>query len=112
VLGGQRKTIRRLAERVAGLPIALHVAGDVPFNVPHGDLLPLGSTRHDLPGVPTLSVHEACACTTSRRNMGAAVAGGFVALRFVHRPIRISDRPSDACRPYWITGTSAAGCMR
>ena len=32
----------RLADRIALLPLSLHVAGDVPFIVMHGDLQPLG----------------------------------------------------------------------
>ena len=38
-----RKLLRRLADRAAALPLSIHVDGEVPFNVMHGDLHPVGS---------------------------------------------------------------------
>ena len=53
------KRVRRLADRVASLPLALHVEAEVPFNVMHGDLAPFGSRQASLFTGKAVCVHEA-----------------------------------------------------
>ena len=87
------KTIARLADRVAALPLAIYVEGDVPFNVMHGDLHPIGSRQDVLFGEETLCVHKADAATSSRANFGAALKWELLGLRFESHQVQISPSP-------------------
>jgi serine/threonine protein phosphatase 1 len=92
----QRRTLDRYVERLAALPLALHVEGDVPCQVMHGDLLPLGGHPDALSCAATLCVHEADRATSSRLNLANAQEAGFLVLRFGQRPVRVSERPIGA----------------
>ena len=92
----QRKTLDRYAERIGALPLALHVDGAMPFQVMHGDLLPLGGPTDALCGAHTVCVHDADRATSSRLNLADAQKARFLVLRFAQRPVRISDRACGA----------------
>lgn len=88
-----RKLLRKLADRLAALPLALHVEGAVSFNVTHGDLLPIGSRQEVLLGDEMVCIHQADASTSSRLNIGEALKSGLLGLRFAEHPVQISDTP-------------------
>jgi serine/threonine protein phosphatase 1 len=89
----QRKTVRRLADRIAALPLAIHVEADCPFNVMHGDLAPFGdSSLFPITG-DTVGVHEADQSTSSRLNFHDALRSSLFGLRFAHHPVQISETP-------------------
>ncbi len=92
-LARHRRTVHRFAERIASLPLALHVAGTVPYHVMHGDLYPIGAGPDALLSHPTVCVHEADRSTSSRLNIVDALDEPFVSLRFAQRPVWISHRP-------------------
>jgi serine/threonine protein phosphatase 1 len=97
-----RKELRRLAEAVAGLPLAIHVAGDSPFNVTHGDLLPLEARGESLFAAQTVCIHLADDCTSSRRKVAEAVKAGFECLPFAERAVQLTDRPVGALPPTYV----------
>ena len=88
-----RKKLSRLADRLASLPLAINVDGPIPFNVTHGDLLPLGDSQRSLLDEPGVCVHVADSATSSRRNIGEAMKSGFVDLDFADQPVQVSDAP-------------------
>ena len=88
-----RKAIARLAEKVVALPLAMHVEGDVPFNVTHGDLHPIGSRQEVLLGAKTICAHKADAATSSRAHFAAALSSELIALRFADHQVQISPSP-------------------
>jgi hypothetical protein len=92
----RRRMLDRYADRIATLPLALHVEGAAPYQVMHGDLLPLGGRTDALFCAPTLCVHEADRATSSRRNLADAQEARFRVLPFAQRRIRVSDRPLGA----------------
>lgn len=87
------KVIARLADRVAALPLAIHVDGDAPFNVTHGDLCPIGSRQDVLLSDPTICVHEADASASSRSKFSEAMRSDLLGLHFDQRPVQISSSP-------------------
>lgn len=87
------KALARLADRVAALPLAMHVEGDVPFNVMHGDLHPIGSRQDVLARDRTICVHKADAATTSRANFCAALKSELLELSFAQQPVNVSSSP-------------------
>lgn len=87
------KDIERLADRVSALPLAIHVEGDVPFNVTHGDLTPIGSRQDALLGARNICVHKADAVTSSRVHFAAAMESDLLGLRFAQHPVQISPSP-------------------
>lgn len=87
------KTVARLADRVATLPLAIHVEAEVPFNVMHGDLHPLGSRQAILQSASTICAHKADASTTSRSNVSAALRAELLELRFDRHLVQISSSP-------------------
>jgi len=89
----RRKTVLRLAERVAALPLSLHVDAPVPFGVMHGDLRPIGSFRHLLHGEQTMCIHKAESATVSRDNFNDALKAGLLPLRFGRHGVQISESP-------------------
>lgn len=91
-----RKRIRKLADCLAALPLALHVEAAVSFNVAHGDLLPIGSRQEALLDDETLCIHQADASTSSRRNFGEALKCALLGLRFAEHPVQVSDTPLGA----------------
>lgn len=97
-----RKRLRRLADRVAELPLSIHVAGRAPFNVMHGDLHPLTSRRETLFSESTICVHLADSSTSSRRNIGEATKAGFIGLRFAQRTVQVSERPLGELPPTFV----------
>lgn len=88
-----RKAVRRLADRIASLPLAIHVEADCPFNVLHGDLAPLDYSPANPVTDDTLDVHDADRVTTSRFNFHEALRSNLFGLRFAHHPVQISDTP-------------------
>lgn len=87
------KVVARLADRVAALPLAIHVEGDVPFNVTHGDLCPIGSRQDVLLSEARICVHKADASATSRSKFGEALRSELLGLRFDRHPVQISPSP-------------------
>lgn len=92
-LGRGRKLVSRLADRIACLPLALHVDDEVAFNVMHGDLRPLGGHPARLLDHGTLCVHKAEGVTSSRANIAEALELDLVSLQFTRRQVRVSDSP-------------------
>ncbi len=87
------KTVSRLADRIASLPVALHVEGDVSFNVTHGDLFPVGLTQNKLFSGESVGVRQAEAIATSKRNVTAAMKSELIALQFSGRSVHVSAMP-------------------
>ncbi len=87
------KAVARLADRVAALPLAMHVQGNVPFNVMHGDLHPIGSHQGALFAKPAICVHEADAAASSRVHVEAALQSELLPLQFDQQAVRISGAP-------------------
>ncbi len=71
----------------------MHVEGDVPFNVMHGDLHPIGARQDVLFGDDSICVHRADAATSSRANFGAALKSELFELQFVQHRVQISPSP-------------------
>jgi serine/threonine protein phosphatase 1 len=92
-LSKNRKVFRRLADRIASLPVALHVEGNISFNVTHGDLLPVGFTQDNLFSDKSVSVRQAEAIASSRCNVTAAMKSELVALQFSGRSVHVSPTP-------------------
>jgi serine/threonine protein phosphatase 1 len=92
-LSNHRKRVMRLADRVAALPLALHVQNPVPFNVTHGDLHLLGSRQERLLDGEWICLHKADAITSSRQNIAAAETSALLDLRFAQHEVRISPTP-------------------
>jgi serine/threonine protein phosphatase 1 len=88
-----RKTISRLARQVATLPLAIHVEGDVPFNVTHGDMPPVDFLQDDLSRDETICMHKADNITSSRGRIGAALKVDLMSLRFAQHSVQISPTP-------------------
>ena len=87
------KRVRRLADRLVCLPLAIHVEAGVAFNVMHGDLAPLGSGQDYLFEDEDVCVHEADRSTSSRINFHEAVGSTLFNLTFADRVARISETP-------------------
>lgn len=68
-----RRTVLRLADAIASLPLVIHVESDVSFNVTHGDLHLIGSRQDNLFSEETICVHKADIITSSRVNAGSAL---------------------------------------
>ena len=77
-----RKRVRRLADRLACLPLAIHVEAEVAFNVMHGDLAPFGSSQACLFEDEDVCVHEADRSTSSRLNFHEALGPTLFSLPF------------------------------
>lgn len=90
------KAIARLADKVAALPLALHVEGDVPFSVTHADLHPIGWRQEVVPGDETVCVHKADAATSSRVKFAAAMDSPLLELQFAQHRVQISASPIGA----------------
>lgn len=88
-----RKAVLRLADRVASLPLVIHVEGESPFNVLHGDLAPIGARQASLFADETICVHKADTVTSSRDNLTAALKSDLFGLRFAQRSVQISPTP-------------------
>lgn len=82
-----------LADKIAALPLALHVEGNIPFNVTHGDLHLIGSRMAGLFTDETICVHKADAIISSRHNIGTALASSLMNLGFAHRSVQVSPSP-------------------
>lgn len=92
-MASHRAAVTLAAERLAALPLALHVEDDTPFNVVHADLHPIGGRQQDLLGKPTLSVHLADEATVSRRNIAQLRHAELMRLRFLRHSVQVSDQP-------------------
>jgi serine/threonine protein phosphatase 1 len=88
-----RKAVARLADRIASLPVAIHVESDVSFNVTHADLHPIGSMQHNLISEGTICVHKADIITSSRDNVSLALKSDLLGLRFGQHSVQISPTP-------------------
>jgi len=88
-----RKAVRRLADRIASLPLAIHVEAACPFNVLHGDLAPLDYVQAFPVTAETVGMHDADRATTSRFNFHDALRSNLFGLRFAHHPVQISETP-------------------
>lgn len=95
-LAQHRHLVMRLADRVAALPMALHVDAELPFNVMHGDLLPIGSRQEKLLSGDSISVHKAETVTASRDNHALALKTPARLQHFGERPVRLTDRVQGA----------------
>lgn len=78
--------VRRLARRLAELPLAIHVEDELPFNVMHADLHPLGIRPEALFVEEALPVHHAERATFSRVNIDQGVCDRAGARRGEARP--------------------------
>jgi serine/threonine protein phosphatase 1 len=92
-LARHRRLMGRLADRVAALPMSIHVAGDLAFNVMHGDLRPIGQGPDCLFDEETVCVHRAESAASSRFNIGEALRSDHHSLRFGGHTVRVSDTP-------------------
>lgn len=88
----QRRLLWRLAERLATLPLARHVAAAVPFNVVHGDLAPFGFSQRRLLAPAALGVHDAERAASSRANLADVPRKAQALLAFREHPVRLSSR--------------------
>lgn len=89
-LAQHRRLLMRLADRVAALPMALHVDSGVPFNVMHGDLLPIGSRQDKLLQSDSISVHKAETVTSSRDNLARALKAPARLHPFGHHSVQLA----------------------
>ena len=92
-MGKHRKRVRQLADRIASLPLAIHVEAGIAFNVMHGDLAPFGSRQASLFDEEAVCVHEADRSTSSRLNFHEAVGSTLFSLTFADRLACISETP-------------------
>ena len=88
-----RKAVARLAELIATLPVAIHVEGDVPFNVTHSDLPPMDPEHENLSGDETICMHKADNITSSRGKISAALKTDLMVLQFAQHSVQISQTP-------------------
>lgn len=88
-----RRAVEGLVERIAKLPLAIRVEGDVPFNVTHGDLPPMSLRPEGPTAEEMICVHKADHITSSREKMGAALRTDLMALRFAQHAVRVSPTP-------------------
>lgn len=101
------RLLARLADRVAALPLSIHVEAPTPFNVMHGDLHPIGAGFGCLFLDERISVHDADSATSSRSNFSEAQESEFLGLRFGGHSVRVSDVPTGAM-PMTYVGHSRA----
>ena len=87
-----RKTVMRLADAVASLPLAIHVEGPVPLNVTHAALHSIGPTRKQFSD-ETICMHKADIVTSSRDNISAALKSDLLDLQFAQHSVQISPTP-------------------
>lgn len=87
------KALSRAAERIAGLPLALHVEAAVPFNVTHADLCALGGRQEALFASRKVSAELVRRATCSRRHLGGALRGPLLELSFCGDAVHVSPRP-------------------
>jgi hypothetical protein len=88
-----RKILLRLADRIASLPLSLHVAGTAPYCVMHGDLHPIGSAGVMPSPGETICVHKAETATMSRSNLGGALKSALLSLRFAQHGVQLTESP-------------------
>jgi serine/threonine protein phosphatase 1 len=87
------KVVARLAERVATLPLAIHVEGDVPYNVTHGHLPPMDTRQGGSSSNARICVHKADHITSSRDKISEALKTNMTILRFEDHSVRLSQTP-------------------
>jgi serine/threonine protein phosphatase 1 len=91
-LARHHKSVERLAERIADLPLVLSVDDDVPYNVTHSSL-PTQRMDDAAPFTETVSMHVADHITSSRDNIGAAMKSDLTDLQFGAHAVQISQAP-------------------
>jgi hypothetical protein len=82
-----------LADRIALLPVAIHVDAVVAFNVTHADLHLIGSKQGKLFAQEMICINKADAVTTSRCNLHRARKSTLLGLPFGRHSVRISATP-------------------
>lgn len=105
-----RRAMHRLADRVAALPLVIHVEGDLPFNVMHSDLHPIGVRQEALLTGGRVCVHQADLATASRINSAMTMKEALVELPFVDRRVRLSRTPIGEL-PITYVGHSRMRCV-
>jgi serine/threonine protein phosphatase 1 len=92
-IAGERSLLARLVQRVATLPLAIHVDASVPFNVTHANLPRIEATSGAPAGVQSICAQEAEKLTSSRTRIGEAIKAAQLVLRFEHHIVRTSQTP-------------------
>ena len=98
-----RKTVFRLADAVAALPLEIEVDGVLPFRVMHSDLHPVAERGDTAASGRRVCIHLAEAATASRANLAGAGALDWFDLPFGERTVRLSSQPVGA-RPITYVG--------
>jgi serine/threonine protein phosphatase 1 len=89
---GNRKTVRRLADKIAALPLAINVEADCVFNVMHGDWEGFNDRPESSESHEAVTVHEADRSTSSRANFREAMRSTLINLRFADHVVQTSER--------------------
>ena len=105
-----RRSMHRLADAVAALPLVIHVEGDLPFNVMHSDLHPIGVRQDALMAGGRVCVHQADIATASRINSSVTIKEAMLELPFADRPVRLSRTPIGEL-PISYVGHSRMRCV-
>lgn len=105
-----RRATHRLADRVAALPLVIHVEGKLPFNVMHSDLHPFGMRQDALLAAGRVCVHQADLATASRVNSAMTMKEALLELLFVDRRVRLSRTPIGEL-PITYVGHSRMRCV-
>lgn len=92
-ISANRKAITRLTERIATLPLAIRVEGDVPFYVTHADLPPIDADQDNGSADGTICMHRADHITSTRDKISAALKANLMGLRFAQHSVQISQTP-------------------
>lgn len=88
-----QKAVAKLADRIASLPLSIHVDGDIPFNVTHASLHAVVSKRGNLVNDETICIDKADIITASRDTISAARKSDLLTLRFTQHSVQISQTP-------------------
>jgi serine/threonine protein phosphatase 1 len=83
----QSKSLTKLIKRLAQLPLAIQVDGDVPFYVTHSDLPPVGTKSEGI------CMHKADRVTSSRDKINLARKAELLELKYGEHDVQISARP-------------------
>lgn len=92
-LAQDRSRLCRLVERLAEMPLAIHVDAEVPFNVTHSDLHALGARQESLYARDSICVHEVDAITNSRVESARAQTVAHLELHFGSELVRVGSSP-------------------
>jgi serine/threonine protein phosphatase 1 len=92
-LDKERDLVQRLANRLATLPLVLHVDDTMPFNVVHADLHTFNAKQQPMAGDETVCVHKADTASSSRVHIGEALKSELLGLRFREHSVQVSPAP-------------------